>query len=91
MRRFSPELKKQVITEAKEVGNVAAVARKHGISIPTVHSWIRKSEQIDAKISATNLARAKVKKLEKELAAQRLEVEILKELLKKTNAAWLGD
>ena len=91
MKRFSPELKKQVITEAKEVGNVAAVARKHGISIPTVHSWIRKSEKIDAKISAANLARAKVKKLERELAAQRLEVEILKELLKKTNAAWLGD
>ena len=91
MGRFSPELKKQVITEAKEVGNIAAVARKHGISIPTVHSWIKKSESIDAKISAASAARAKVKKLEKELAAKELENEVLKELLKKTNSAWLGD
>lgn len=91
MRKFSPELKKQVISEAKEVGNVAAVARKHGISNPTIHSWIRKSGQIDAKISSESSNKSNLKKLEKELADHRLEIEILKDLLKKTNVAWLGE
>ena len=91
MRRFSAELKKQVISEAKELGNVAAVARKHGISSPTIHSWIKKSEQIDSKISEQKAEKSKLRKLEKELADQKLENEILKDLLKKTNVAWLGD
>ena len=34
MKRFSPELKKQVIAEAKELGNVAAVAR-HRSRLPS--------------------------------------------------------
>ena len=89
MKKFSPELKKQIITEAKEVGNVAAVARKHGISPVTIHGWIKKTKE--SKISSQKSDKQKLRKLEKELADQKLENEILKELLKKTNAAWLGD
>ena len=74
--------KKQMIAEAKELGNVAAVARKHGISNVTIHNWIKKSDQIESKISSRRSDRLKLKKLEQELADQKLENEILKELLK---------
>ena len=71
MKRFSSEPKKQVLTEAKELGNVSAVARSHGISNVTIHNWIKKSDQL------------KLKKFELELANHTLENQILKELLKK--------
>ena len=70
MKRFLSEPKKQVLTEAKELGNVSAVARRHGISNVTIHNWIKKSDRL------------KLKKLDQELADQTLENQILKELLK---------
>ena len=77
MKRFSPELKKQGIAEAKELSNVVAVDRKHGISNVTIHNWIKKSDRL------------KLKKLDQELADQTLENQILKELLKhKCRLTW---
>ena len=77
MKRFSSEPKKQVLTEAKELGNISAVARSHGISNVTIHNWIKKSDRL------------KLKKLDQELADQTLENQILKELLKhKCRLTW---
>ena len=84
MGRYSEEVKAQVLKEASETGNIAMVARRHQISIPTVYSWKRaKSGKIDSK--------DEVRKLRKELEDKNLELEVLKALLKKTNQAWLGE
>jgi len=37
--KFSDEFKEQVLKECQETGNVALVARRHGISSNTVHTW----------------------------------------------------
>ena len=86
MKRYSQEFKDQIIQEVKAVGNVASVARKHNITVTTVHSWIRKQ----VRKPMDDLAKRN-RELERELEDKELEVQILKELLKKTNAAWLGD
>lgn len=86
MKRYDSEFKSQLIKEAQETGNVSMVARKHSVSIQTLSSWIRKAEAP----SDTDASRKKVRELKKELNASKLENEILKELLKKTNQAWLG-
>lgn len=85
MSRYSKDLKAQVVKEAKETGNATMVARRHQVPVATVYSWL-KGPNVDA-----DTANAKVRKLQKELDDQRLENEILKSLLKKTNQAWLKD
>ena len=91
MKRYSPELKAQVLSEVKEVGNVAAVAGKHGISIGAVHGWMKKEKITSTRETKAQAKLEKINKLEKELARKNLEIEVLRELLKKTNHAWLGD
>jgi transposase-like protein len=61
------------------------VARKHSLSVQTVYAWVRQSRDPSGAD-----ARSRVRELEKQLNSSRLENEILKELLKKTNLAWLG-
>lgn len=87
MRHYSSEYRDQLVKEALETQNVAMVARKHGISSPTLYSWVRRTRAP----SKEGLEKARVQKLERELRSSQLENEILKELLKKTNLAWLGD
>ena len=91
MKRYSPEVKAQVLSEVKEVGNVSAVAKKHGLCVTTVHSWMKKEKVTSTRESKAEAKQEKINKLEKELARQKLEIEVLRELLKKTNHAWLGD
>ena len=85
MKCYSLEFKNQLIKEATETQNIAMVARKHNLSVQTVYSWVRQS-----KTPKEVNSRSRVRELEKELSNSRLENEILKELLKKTNLAWLG-
>lgn len=83
---YDRELRARVIKEVEETGNVAAVANRHQISRKTVHNWLRKrSKKVDSS------DQTKLKELRKQLADARLEVEILKELVKKTNQVWLKD
>jgi len=42
---YSDELKEQVVHECQQMGNVSLVARRHGISKPTVYSWVRKYKE----------------------------------------------
>ena len=42
---YSDELKEQVVHECQQMGNVSLVARPHGISKPTVYSWVRKYKE----------------------------------------------
>lgn len=41
-KQYSEDFKEQLIKECQEVQNVALVARRHGISPNTIHTWIRK-------------------------------------------------
>lgn len=83
MKRYSLEQKAQVIKEIKDTGNAAVVARKHGLPYKTVYAWIYKENRPSAHPSK------KYKDLEEKIKEQELEIAILKELLKKTNQAWL--
>ena len=85
MKRYSQEFKDQIIQEVKDVGNASAVAKKHGLNLTTVHTWVKKEARLPMEDS-----QKKIKQLEKQLADKDLENQILKELLKKTNKVWLG-
>ena len=78
-KNFTAEFKAQIVKEAKEVGNIASVARRHNISSKNIYNWVDSANK-----KASNPDKAKVKKLEKELAESKLELMILKDLLKKT-------
>lgn len=86
IKKYSPELKAQVLKEIKETKNMALVARTHNIVYQTVVNWVYGERKAPIK------KREKEKK-EYEIRLQKLELEnqILKELLKKTNQAWLSD
>ena len=87
MKQYSAEYRSQLVKEALETRNVAMVARKHGVSSPTLYGWVRRSRQ---PVKGA-FEKSRMQSLEKELKNSKLENEILKELLKKTNLAWLGD
>jgi transposase-like protein len=83
MNRYSSEVKTQVLNEIKEVGSVLAVARKHGISDKTIGNWLRAARNKDV-----NDANKSVRQLEKTIAEQEKQIEVLKSLLKKTYQVW---
>ncbi len=47
-RKYSDELKEQVVKECRDIGNIALVARRRGISKHTVYSWINKAKMNDS-------------------------------------------
>lgn len=83
LSKFSAELKEQVLAEIKEVGNVVAVANKHGISPKTVHNWTR---AITHKVQIDQSK--ELRELNRKLKDAELENLVLKELLKKTYPRW---
>lgn len=85
-RSYTPEFKEQLIKEAKDLGNMTAVARNHNVPLVTLQQWIAKSTS--KKPSKDSLSNTELKK---KLADAELENRVLKELLKKTNQAWLKD
>ena len=89
LKKFSPELKNKIIQEVKEVGSVASVAKKYEVPVTTVYSWVNKSSKKSGQ-SESQIDKKKMRSLEKKVSEMELEIEVLKELLKKTNHAWLG-
>jgi len=85
-RSYSKEFKDQIIKECIETNNYNVVAKKHSVPTTTVYTWLRKDKN-KLKIKNNKSQRA----IEKELADAKLEIAILKELLKKTNQLWLKD
>lgn len=85
-RSYSKEFKDQIIKECIETNNYNVVAKKHNLPPTTVYTWLRKDKN-KLKIKNNKSQRA----IEKELADAKLEIAILKELLKKTNQLWLKD
>jgi transposase-like protein len=88
MGRYTNEQKQQVITEVKETGDIGFVAKKNGIPVTTVQGWVSKDSK--SNVSSINDL-AKIKQLKKELGDKDLEIEILRDLLKKTYQVWPSD
>ncbi len=86
VKKYSKELRDQVLAEVKDTGNMALVARRHGLVYQTVAAWVRSERRAPAKRRKKDL-----KSLESRLKDAELENRILKELLKKTNQLWLTD
>ena len=84
--RKSREFKKKILKEISETKNIALVARMHGLNYQTVAGWV-KSERRSA-IQSQNSAQ---KRTDVHLQKLELENKILRELLKKTNQAWLSE
>jgi transposase len=101
-RKFSQEFKEKLIKEALETGNASVVARKYDINPTVVNRWIRDSKiqpekeiQKKALTSYQNLyqepidldsALKQIQQLKGIIGKKELEIEVLSELLKKTNA-----
>ena len=86
VKSYSEEEKEQVIKECIETNDYGAVSNKHDIPITTIYGWIKREKSKKQK-ARTKKARG----FEKELKELRLENEILKELLKKSQQLWLRD
>jgi transposase-like protein len=82
-RKFSSEVKDQVLKDVRETGEVATVARQYGISPYTIQNWIR-MEKGRGQMDQLNELRA----LKKQLKDLDLENRVLKSLLKKTYPHW---
>ena len=99
VRKHSEEFKKQVIKEAIETGNCSVVGRKYNISPSIVARWVRaqkqdpiiemtkKALQKDTSLmeDPTEIKKAMEQnvQLKKLLGEKELEIEILRDLLKK--------
>jgi transposase-like protein len=98
-KRYSTEFKAQVVKDAVEVGNASVVARRHGISVSMVSRWVREQNGSKNPLSMTNIRAQRTNsdpkslstendKLKKIIGEKELEIEILRDLLKKTNPAF---
>jgi transposase len=99
VKRHSEEFKKQVVKEALETGNSSIVGRKHNISPSIVARWVRiekpnpmknmmkKALQASPDLSEDPKEAKKAigqnTQLKKLLGEKELEIEILRDLLKK--------
>lgn len=102
-RRYTQEFKQQVILEAQETGNAAQVAREHKISPNLLYTWIKKSKHREwkqahpdaKKVLASTPTVEEYRELEQQVDKANhvinelaLEIEILRDLLKKQNPDW---
>ncbi len=85
-KTYSNEFKEQIIKECMETNKYNVVAQKHSLPVTTVYTWIKR----DKNKSKTQKAKGS-KALEEELTDAKLEIKVLKELLKKTHQLWLKD
>jgi transposase len=103
IRKHSDEFKKQIIKEALETGNSSIVGRKYNISPSIVARWVRTRKADPMKKMTKKALQAKPslsedpkevkkameqnKQLKQLLGEKELEIEILRDLLKKTEIA----
>ena len=77
MKRYTDEEKIEILKEVESLGNVSLVAKKHGMPSTTIQNWIRKG------LSKPNPS--EIRRLKKTISEQKLQISILKDLLKKTH------
>ena len=81
--RFSEELMVKILREADQ-GNVADVAKKHGISDATIYAWRKRFGQLEA-VDVKRLRQLEQENLKlKKLVAERdLEIDVMREIAAK--------
>ncbi len=98
-RHYEQEFKEQIVRECQEVGNIALVARRHGISKNTVHGWVRATRKNGSTVPLPRREKERFIEIEKRLeslgqendqlkkivAEKELELAILRELRDKVN------
>ncbi|SDC85943.1 Transposase and inactivated derivatives [Candidatus Frackibacter sp. WG12] len=80
-RKYSDELKAQVVKECREIGNIALVARRHDISKNTVYSWVNKAKKNGSVKSLPKNKDKQFKEIKKRLNKLGTENDQLKKLL----------
>lgn len=86
-KTYDQDFKDKCVGEYNDTGSLSEVARKNAVPVTTLRQWVTK--KLPKK--ANKVDKAEFEKLQKEVAKKNIEIEILKELLKKTNRAWLKD
>jgi transposase len=86
VKRYDLEFKSQLIKEASEASNATIVAKKHGVPVGTIHTWMNSNASKKVKEDTKSF-----KSLQKKLAEKELENQILKDLLKKTVQVWSNE
>jgi transposase len=96
-KKYSPEFKQQVVKEAMETGNSAVVARRYDLNTNMVARWVQEFKNgkhvnsSEASPSFGDLSKENQQlsqendRLKKILGEKDLEIEILKDLIKKRN------
>lgn len=85
-KTYSDQEKQKIINEAKESGNISATAKKYSIADSSIHGWLKKRSNSNAK-PIKNLHQ-EIRSLKLQLADARLENSVLKDLVKKTVQVW---
>ena len=85
-RRYPLEVKEQALKEAAAGGTLPAVAQKNGVTLSVLKYWLRKGNKTKERATSREF-----KKLQEKLHEKEIQIQILKELLKKTNQAWLSE
>jgi transposase len=100
-RKFSQDFKEKLIKEALETGNASVVARKYDINPTVVSRWIRNNKKqpekelqrqalipyqgISQEPTDLDSALKQIQQLKGIIGKKELEIEVLSDLLKKTN------
>ncbi|HLN89553.1 MAG TPA: transposase [Candidatus Binatia bacterium] len=102
-KRYTQEFKQQVVQEAVEVGNAALVARRHELMPKQVYDWIKQSKHQDWKQTSPGAKKVapytpslqefraveeENDKLKRILGDKDLEIEILRDLVKKVDPTY---
>ncbi len=79
-KKYSNEYKEMAVKKAKELGNTTQAARDLGINLGTLNSWvkIKKTLSGDKSLKSSLDESDEIRRLKKELAAAKIENEIIK-------------